>query len=91
MSEGSYYFNNIKWLVERGIEIISEALRRANAIETTLHEKITGLPKIYATRNKIAHHYDVVDPLQLYNIVVKNIPVLIAELKAIIENLEKEE
>lgn len=90
LSEKNYYFNNIKWIVERGIEIISEALKRANAIDLLLHEKITDLNKIYATRNKIAHHYDVVDPLQLYNIVVKNIPILIGELRTIIENLEKE-
>lgn len=90
LSEKSYYFNNIKWLVERGIEIISESLKRANTLDLALQEKITDLTKIYATRNKIAHQYDVVDPLQLYNIIVKNIPVLIGELTTIIENLEKE-
>ena len=71
--------------------IISEALRRATLIDEKWHEKITDLPKIFATRNKIAHEYDIVDPLQLYNIVVKNIPLLIKELKAIIEQLDKKE
>lgn len=91
LSERSYYFNNIKWIVERGIEIISEALKRASAISPDLQTEITDLSKIFATRNKIAHQYDIVDPLQLYSIVVKNIPVLMEELKMIIEKLEKEE
>ncbi len=55
LSEGSYFFNNIKWIVERGIEIISEALKRANTINENLDQEITGLAKIYAARNKIAH------------------------------------
>jgi uncharacterized protein with HEPN domain len=90
LSEGNYYFNNIKWLVERGIEIISEALKRANSIDPDLQKKITDLQKIYATRNKIAHEYDIVDPLQLYTIVVKNIPTLINQLETIIGVIEKQ-
>lgn len=71
LSEGSYYFINVKWLVERGIEIISEALKRALAIDASLDANVTDLHKIFATRNRIAHQYDIVDPLQLYSIVVK--------------------
>ena len=88
LSERNFYFNNIKWLVERGIEIISEALKRATAIDYSLNDKITDLHKIYGTRIKIAHHYDIVDPLPLYNIVIKNIPVLIGEPTTLIENIE---
>lgn len=88
LNEKNFYFNNIKWLVERGIEILSEALKRASSIQPDLLAQITDLPKIFATRNKIAHEYDVVDPLQLYIIATKNIPILITELKLIIEKLE---
>ena len=73
--------------MERGIEIISEALKRASVIENNL--PLTDLSKIFATRNKIAHEYDIVDPYMLYNIVQKNIPILIRELKDYIELLEK--
>ena len=86
LSVKSYHFNNIKWLVERGIEIISEALKRAASLYPDL--PISDLYKIYATRNKIAHEYDIVDPYQLYNIVNKNIPVLIKELTLFIEKIE---
>ena len=70
----SYESNSIKWLVKRGIEIISEALKRANMIDSNL--PVSDLSKIYATRNKIAHEYDVVDHYQLYNIVQKHMPSL---------------
>jgi uncharacterized protein with HEPN domain len=83
----NYYYSNIKWIAERGIEIISEALKRSSVIYPDL--PITDLQKIFATRNKIAHQYDIVDPLLLYNIVNKNIPVLIEELKSLIDKLEK--
>jgi uncharacterized protein with HEPN domain len=83
----TYQSSNIKWIVERGIEIISEALKRASVLEGNL--PLTDLNKIFATRNKIAHEYDVIDPFMLYNIVQKNIPILINELKDYIEFLER--
>ena len=87
LSVKSYHFNNIKWLVERGIEIISEALKRADSLHPDL--PISDLYKIYATRNKITDEYDIVDPYQLYSIVNKNIPVPIEELISFIEKIEK--
>src|SRR5690242_3049126 len=62
-----YQSSSIKWIVERGIEIISEALKRASVLDDSL--PLTDLNKIFATRNKIAHEYDIVDPFMLYNIV----------------------
>jgi uncharacterized protein with HEPN domain len=85
---GQFRFNNIKWIAERGIEIISEALKRACVIKPDL--PISNLQKIFSTRNKIAHEYDLVDPNLLYNIVVKHIPILIEELKYLIQKLEAE-
>lgn len=82
-----FFQNNIKWLVERGIEIISEALKRAHAIEPNL--TITDMKKIFATRNKIAHEYDVVDPYLLYTIVNRSLPKLIEELKELIKELDQ--
>lgn len=87
LSVSNYYFTNTKWIIERGIEIISEALKRAMSINPEIN--ITDLYKIFATRNKIAHEYDLVDPYQLYNIVQKHIPILIEELKSMIIKLEE--
>ena len=86
LSPHKFAINNVKWIAERGIEIISEALKRALAIQPDI--QITNLYKIFATRNKIAHKYDLVDPYQLYLIVKNHIPVLIAEIKILIEKIE---
>jgi len=50
---GNYQTSNIKWMVERGIEIISEAMKRASVLESNL--SLTDLNKIFATRNKKLH------------------------------------
>lgn len=73
---------------ERGIEIINEALKRTIILKPDIELLITDVHKIFATRNKIAHEYDLVDTYQLFIIVKKNIPLLITELKSIIEQLE---
>ena len=82
----SFDVTDVKWVVERGIEIVSEALKRASMLESNL--PITDMNKIFATRNKIAHEYDIVDKYLLYTIAQKNIPIFITELKAYIEFLE---
>jgi uncharacterized protein with HEPN domain len=88
LSLRNYYYINIRWIAERGIEIISEALKRANKIQNEL--PISNVTKIYATRNKIAHEYDLVDPNLIYTIVIKYLPILIEELKVLIEQINKE-
>ena len=87
LSLRNYEFNNIKWIVERGIEIISEALKRSTHMYENL--PISNLNKIFSTRNKIAHEYDLVDPNLLYTIVIKYLPILIDELKIFIKEIEE--
>ena len=86
LNPSKFAINNVKWIAERGIEIISEALKRAQVIQPNI--EISNLYKIFATRNKIAHEYDLVDPYQLYLIVKNHIPILIAEIKNLIEKIE---
>ena len=88
LSVRNYEHNNIRWLVERGIEIISEALKRATLLDNNI--PISNLTKIFATRNKIAHEYDLVDPNLLYTIVIKYLPILLQEIKDFIKQLEEE-
>ena len=88
ISVRNYQFNNIRWIAERGIEIISEALKRANFLVNDM--PISNLTKIFATRNKIAHEYDLVDPNLIYTIVIKYLPILIEELKEYIEQINLE-
>lgn len=81
-----FFLNNIRWIAERGIEIIAEALKRSVAIEPGL--AITELPKIFATRDKIVHEYDAVDPYLIHTIINRSIPKLIEELKDLLSGLE---
>jgi uncharacterized protein with HEPN domain len=74
----------ISWIVERGIEIIAEALKRIIIEEPGI--QISNVQKIISTRNKITHEYDVVDSYQLYLIVVKYLPILRTEIKAILNS-----
>lgn len=78
-----YEDHEVKWVVERGIEIIGEALNRIKISEPSL--LITNSQKIIATRNKIAHEYDVVDPDILYSIVTVHLPVLKEEIQKLVE------
>jgi uncharacterized protein with HEPN domain len=83
------HFSNyeISWIVERGIEIIAEALKRIISDDTKT--QITNVQKIIATRNKITHEYDVVDNYQLYIIVTKYLPVLKKEVETLLRQSEK--
>jgi uncharacterized protein with HEPN domain len=79
-------YNNyeISWIVERGIEIIAEALKRVLISDSEL--TITNTQKIIATKNKITHDYDVIDHYQLYLIVTKYLPILKKEVEVILKS-----
>lgn len=82
LSEQAYEQYEVKWLVERGLEIIGEALKRlahaAPSIEIEHSKSIIG------TRNKIAHEYDVVDPAILHAVVTRHLPKLKEEIERIL-------
>ena len=83
--EAKQYSNyEISWIVERGIEIIAEALKRILALDQNI--QITNTQKIIATSNKITHEYDVIDDYQLYIIVVKYLPILKTEVETILNS-----
>lgn len=82
LSAKQYDNYEISWIVERGIEIIAEALKRI--INYNPEIQITNVQKIIATRNKITHEYDVVDTYQLYVIVTKYLPILKSEAEALL-------
>ena len=75
-----------KWVVERGVLLIGEALKRSSVIEPNL--KITDLHKIFATRNKIAHEYDEIEPSILFIIIKRDFPILIAELEMLLKSID---
>jgi uncharacterized protein with HEPN domain len=82
MEPRHYESYEVSWIVERGIEIIAEALKRIIGLMPMA--SISNVQKIIATRNKITHEYDVVDHYQLYIIVTKYLPILRSEVLAML-------
>jgi len=59
--------------IEREMEIIGEALNRLIRID---EETIPEYRSIIGLRNIIAHGYDVVDPMMVWDVVVNHVPKL---------------
>jgi uncharacterized protein with HEPN domain len=64
-----------RWLVERGIEIISEASRRLSAEMKSRHPDIPW-PKVVGIGNVLRHEYEDVAPDVLWHVVQEDLPVL---------------
>ena len=67
--------------VERCFEIIGVAVYEANKLRTDL--PISNKEKIIGMRNIIAHGYDAVEPVNIWNTIKKHLP----ELKREVEKL----
>jgi uncharacterized protein with HEPN domain len=64
-----------RWLVERGIEIISEANRRLPPAMKTRHPEIPW-PKVAGIGNVLRHEYEDVAHDVLWHVVHDNLPLL---------------
>ncbi len=60
--------------VERNIEIIGEAMSKLLKME--LNIKITNSRRIVDARNKIIHGYDEIENVQIWGIIINNLPKL---------------
>ncbi|MGB3588028.1 MAG: HepT-like ribonuclease domain-containing protein [Tunicatimonas sp.] len=67
--------------VERDLEIIGEAVRKLIEIDPSL--KISSSKQIIGLRNMIVHAYDAIDPTMLWRILLKDLPLLKNEIRAI--------
>ncbi|WP_417909742.1 DUF86 domain-containing protein [Candidatus Electronema sp. PJ] len=67
--------------VERQFEIIGEALNRIKHIDPTLLDRIDNWREIIGFRNVIAHGYDVIENAIIWDSVLKDIPLLLVQLK----------
>lgn len=66
--------------VERKLEVIGEALSRADRAMQDLDAVVPGLRKMIGLRNVLAHGYDVVDVHVIYAIGMNDVPELVAIL-----------
>jgi uncharacterized protein with HEPN domain len=67
--------------VERQVEIVGEACRRAIDDTPSLRERLPDAAKAIAMRNRLAHGYDTVDHGIVFNAVSVNFPPLAATLE----------
>jgi len=74
-----------EWLaVERLLMIVGECLIRVRHFEPDVLDEITDAMQIIGLRNVLVHGYDSVDQSRLDDAVRKNLPVLLAEVSALI-------
>lgn len=76
-----------KCVVERKTDIMGEAINRIRKIDPTI--EIPNARAIIATRNRIIHAYDNVQPTFLWGLVIKHIPELKKDIERIIVDYEK--
>jgi uncharacterized protein with HEPN domain len=70
--------------VERDFEIIGEALNRIKYTDNELLAKISEHQRIIGFRNILIHGYDIVDEAIVWQAVTKHLPILIGEVKEIL-------
>ncbi len=70
--------------VERQLEIIGEALKRAEDEDPVLAELVPELRGIVGLRNRVIHGYDAVDDEIVWDVVRINLPVLEVRMRALL-------
>jgi len=74
----------IQWAVERGFEIIGEALAQLRKIDPTTAEVIDNWRSIIRFRNLLIHGYAIVNPNKTWDIVEADLPKLLRQLGAML-------
>jgi uncharacterized protein with HEPN domain len=79
------YLNDIrtKRAIERGIEIIGEAVNRI--VKRDEKFQLENIQKIIGTRNRIAHGYDKISDDLIWSIVINHLPKLKREITSKLE------
>ncbi len=71
--------------VERDFEIIGEALNRIKRIDENILEEVSEYHRIIGFRNILIHGYDIVDDLIVWNAVTNHLPVLIEDIRKLLD------
>ncbi len=70
--------------IERKLEVVGEALSRAERAGADLAGAVPQLRKVIGLRNVLAHAYDMVDAKLIYAISVNHVPILLEALHRIL-------
>lgn len=73
--------------VERQLEIAAEALNRLLKLSSELAQRITDYRSIIDFRNLLSHGYDLVEQQVVWDVVEKEVPVLLREVEALLAEL----
>lgn len=71
----------LRWAIERGFEIIGEALSQLNRTDPALAGKIREHRKIISFRNILIHGYSKINHMRTWDIVQNDVPALLGELE----------
>ena len=74
----------LRWAVERGFEIIGEALSQLRKIDQSMAESISDYRAIIGFRNVLIHGYSVVSADKTWDVAVSELPTLIRELELLL-------
>lgn len=70
--------------IERNFEIIGEAMRRLAQHDPATAQSITGYTQIIAFRNILIHGYDQIDHAVVWQVVQRDLPMLLKEVTALL-------
>lgn len=73
-----------RWAIERGLSIIGEAMVRLRKVDPEIASAIQDVPDIIRFRNKLIHEYPEIDDAKVWDIVRNQIPLLLAEVRALL-------
>ncbi|HYI08212.1 MAG TPA: HepT-like ribonuclease domain-containing protein [Thermoanaerobaculia bacterium] len=77
----------LRWSVERGFEILAEALRNILDAEPELAGRITDPEGIIGFRNRIAHEYWRIMSVMVWGVMGSDVSVLKREVRAILDEM----
>jgi uncharacterized protein with HEPN domain len=70
--------------VERELEIIGEAARRLTRHDPQTASRLPDLPRIIAFRNVLAHGYDAIDHVRVWDVVKRSLPQFVTEVETLL-------
>ena len=83
--EAYLQYRKTRYAVERGFEIIGEALNRTKRSDPEILEQIPGHRSIISFRNILAHAYDHIEDRIVWGIIESDLPILIQETNKLLE------
>ena len=76
----------LQLILEREFEIIGEALYRMRGLDEVTFDRISQGHRIIGTRNLLAHGYDIVEHVILWDALHQDLPILENEIRQLLES-----